>query len=141
MKKEAIINEFSKHLLTEHNRKNGILVQHITATLKTAALSMAFVNESCKSGGKISKSQVIYRKLEGNNISIVQQCFRKQTIRFLRLLKLFSRNRKFIISFDETEEDYYGKFNKGENNLYLHDSIDSKTKYCYKYLTDRKSVV
>ncbi len=135
MKREAIVNEFSKHLLAEHNRKNGVLVQHITSTLKTAALTESFVNESCKSSGMINKSQTIYRKLEGKNISIVQQCFRKQTIRFLRLLKIFSRNRKFIISFDETEEDYYGKFDKGEDNLYLHDSIDSKTKYCYKYLT------
>lgn len=135
MKKEVIINKFSKSLLSEYNRKNGVLVQDITSTLKTAALTKSFVNESCKSSGMISKSQVIYRKLEGNNTSIVQQCFRKQTIQFLKLLKIFGRNRKFIISFDETEEDYYGKFNKGRNNLYLHDSIDSKTKYCYKYLT------
>ena len=136
MKKEVIINQFSKYLLTEHNRKNGVLVQDITATLKTAALTESFVNESCKSSGVISKSQVIYRKLEGSDISIVQQGFRKQTIRFLRLLKIFSRNRKFIISFDETEEDYYGELNKNEDNLYIHDTCDNpKTKYCYKYLT------
>jgi hypothetical protein len=135
MKKEMIINEFSKHLLTEHNRKNGVLIQHITSTLKTAAINSQFVNESCKSSGKISKSQVIYRKINKKFNKDIRECFQEHTIQFLRLLKIFSRNRKFIISFDETEEDYYGKFNKNENNLYIHDSIDSKTKYCYKYIT------
>ena len=137
MKKEVIINEFSKSLFTEHNRKNGVLVQSITSTLKTAALNRAFVNESCKSSGVISKSQVIYRKLDGKDTSIVQQCFRKQTIRFLRLLKIFSRNRKFIISFDETEEDYYGKFDKDEDNLYIHDSIDLNFDTCKLNIDDK----
>jgi len=136
MKKEAIINRFGKQMLTEHNRKNGVLVQNITSTLKTAALTESFVNESCKSSGVINKSQTIYRKVEINTMGTIQQGFRRQTIQFLKLLKLFSRNRKFIISFDETEEDFFGELNKGENNLYIHENCDNpKTKYCYKYLT------
>ncbi len=135
MKKETIINQFSKSLFTEHNRKNGVLVNNITSTLKTAGLNCSFVNESCKSSGKVSKSQVIYRKLNEKSIDEIQKCFSEQTKKFLRLLKIFSRNRKFIISFDETEEDYYGEIDKGEDNLYIHDSIDLKTDYCYKYLT------
>ncbi|MFW5891133.1 MAG: transposase [bacterium] len=134
-KKEIIINQFSKSLFTEHNRKNGVLVSHITSTLKTAGLTCSFVNESCKSSGVVSKSQVIYRKLDNKSIKEIQNCFSKQTKQFLKCLKTFSRNRKFIISFDETEEDYYGEFDKGEDNLYIHNSIDSKTDYCYKYLT------
>jgi len=55
----------------------------------------------------------------------------------LNLLKIYSRNRKFILSFDETEDPFYGKFNKAENNLYLHDLVyETKgAKYCYKFLT------
>lgn len=136
MKKEAIINQFTKYLLTEHDRKNGVLVKNITSALKTAALSQAFVNESCKSSGMVSKSQVIYRKLNGNSINDIQKCFQDQTNHFLRLLKIFSRNRKFIISFDITKEYFYGKINKSENNVYIHDSEKSEeTKYHYKYLT------
>ncbi len=134
-KKEEIINQFSKSLFSEHNRKNRVLVNNITSTLKTAGLNCSFVNESCKSSGVVSKSQVIYRKLNEKSINEIQECFSKQTKQFLNLLKIFSRNRKFIISFDETEEDYYGKFNKGKDNLYIHNSIDSKTDYCYKYIT------
>ena len=132
MKKEAIINKFGKSLFAECNRKNGVLVSNITSTLKTAALNKSFVNESCKSSGKISKSQVIYRKLNENSFENIRECFQNQTIKFLKFLRIFSRNKKFIISFDETEEDYYGEFNKGKDNLYIHHSEDFKTNYCYK---------
>ena len=136
MKKEFIINKFGEHLIPEHNRKNGVRVHNIIATLKITALTKSFVNESCKSSGKVSKSQVICRKLKQNSMSDIQKCFQKHTMQFLKLLKIFSRNRKFIISFDETEEDFYGKLNKGEENLYIHEGCDNpKAKYCYKYLT------
>ena len=136
MKKEVILNEFSKHLLTEHNRKNGVLAKSITSTLKTAALSMSFVNEACKSSGMVSKSQVIYRKLDEKHMDEIRNCFQQHTIRFFRLLKLFSRNRKFILSFDTTEEDYYGKRVVGEDNFYIHNGSDRPgARYHYEYLT------
>ena len=55
----------------------------------------------------------------------------------MNLLKIFSRGRKFILSFDETEDAFYGEFDKAEDNLYLHElTYDTKgAKYCYKYLT------
>ena len=59
----------------------------------------AFVNESCKSTKEISKSQIIYRKL-GMSITEVEFAFRDNAKRFLNLLKIFSRGRKFILSFD-----------------------------------------
>lgn len=138
MKKEIIINQFSKSLLTEHNRKNGVLVSSITSTLKTAALNRAFVNESCKSSGMVSKSQVIYRKLVGKAIEEIQKCFQIHTTQFLRLLKIFSRNRKFIISFDITEEPFYGNFSTATSGerLYLHEGSEARgAEYHYKYLT------
>jgi len=135
MKKEEIVINFSRGLFKEHDRKNAVTISNISTTLIEAALNSAFVNESCKSTEDISKSQIIYRKLDSDKNKI-QNAFRKNTTKFLKLLKIFSRNRKFIFSFDETEEPFYGKFNKSEDNLYLHDSIEARgTKYCYKYLT------
>jgi putative transposase len=135
MKKEILL-DLSRDSFKELNRKNAVKINSINATLIDAALNFAFVNESCKSTEEISKSQIIYRKLEGN-ITEIQFNFRKHSQKFLRMLKIFSRNRKFIISFDETEEPFYGKLNKGENNLYIHDlTYDTKgAKYGYKYLT------
>src|SRR3989338_9241765 len=135
MKKEEIIIKFSKEVFDEHKRKNAVTISNISTTLIEAAASSAFVNESCKSTEEISKSQIIYRKID-SSIKEVEFAFRKNVKNFLKLLKIFSRNRKFIFSFDETEEPFYGKFNKSEDNLYLHDSIEARgTKYCYKYLT------
>lgn len=136
MKKEEIIIKFGKALFDEYKRKNAVTVSNISTTLIGAALGSAFVNESCKSTEKISKSQIIYRKLE-LNIDGVEFAFRENANKFLRLLKIFSRNRKLILSFDETEEAFYGKFNKAEDNLYLHDLTYAQkgAKYCYKYLT------
>lgn len=135
MKREILL-DLSKDSFRELNRTNAVKISSINASLIDAALNSAFVNESCKSTEEISKSQIIYRKLEGN-IKEIQFNFRKHTEKFLKMLKLFSRNRKFIVSFDETEEPFYGEFNKGENNLYLFDlAYKTKgTKYCYKYLT------
>jgi len=135
MKKEEIVIQFSKKLFNEYDRKNSVTISNISTTLIEAALNSAFVNESCKSTEDISKSQIIYRKLD-SDMNKVQDAFRKNTTKFLRLLKIFSRNRRFIISFDETEDPFYGKLNKAEDNLYLHDSIKARgAKYCYKYLT------
>jgi hypothetical protein len=136
MKKEEIIANFSKSLFDEHKRKNAVTIKNISAALVGAALGSAFVNESCKSTEEISKSQIIYRKLN-SNINEIEFAFRKNANKFLSLLKLYSRNRKFIISFDETEDPFYGELNKGEDNLYLHDlTYEVKgAKYCYKYLT------
>lgn len=136
MKREEVIVKFSKGIFDEHKRKNAVTIKNISAALIEAALSSAFVNESCKSTEEISKSQIIYRKLD-LNIGEIEFAFRENANKFLNLLKIYSRNRKFILSFDETEDPFYGKFNKAENNLYLHDLVyETKgAKYCYKYLT------
>src|SRR3989338_412284 len=136
MKKEEIILKFSKDIFDEYNRKNAVTISNISTTLIEAAASSAFVNESCKSTEEISKSQIIYRKLN-SSISEIEFAFRENAKKFLCLLKIFSRNRKFILSYDETEEAFYGEFNKAENNLYLHDLVyETKgAKYGYKYFT------
>ncbi len=136
MKKEEVIVEFAKHSFIEHKRKNAVSVTNISAVLIEAALGPAFVNESCKATEKISKSQIIYRKLD-LSIKEIEFTFTKNSDKFLRLLKIFSRNRKFILSFDETEDPFYGELNKAEDNLYIHDLTYSVkgAKYCYKYLT------
>ena len=102
-----------------------------------AAANAAFVNESCKATEDIRQSQIIYRKLGNNKIEEIQIKFSEKTSRFLRMLKIYSRNRKIIISFDETEEPFYGDLNKYEDNLYLHELVyETKgTKLGYKYLT------
>ena len=122
MKKEEIIVRFSKDIFDEYKRKNAVTIRNISATLIEASINSAFVNESCKSTEEISKSQIIYRKLD-LNIDEIEFVFRENANKFLNLLKIYSRNRKFILSFDETEDPFYGKFNKAENNLYLHDLI------------------
>lgn len=137
MKKEDILTGLIKKVFVQHKRKNAIKFSSINSVMLEAAANAAFVNESCKSTKEISKSQTIYRKLEDNSIEEIKIKFSKNAIRFLKILKIYSRNRKIILSFDETEEPFYGKFNKGENNLYLHDLVYDKrgAKYGYKYLT------
>lgn len=136
MKKEAIINQLTKSLVKTKPRKNEVTTQNITSTLIMAATNLAFVNESCKSSGKVSKSQVIYRKLDDTTINDIQKCFQEQTLRFLKLLKLFSRNRRLILSFDTTKEAFYGDFSKAEDKLYLHSgSIAKESEYYYEFLT------
>jgi len=136
MTKEEIIIKFSRALFNEHKRKNAVTISNINTTLIEAAVNSAFVNESCKSTEEISKSQIIYRKLD-SSIEEIEFAFRKNANKFLNLLKIYSRNRKFILSFDETEDPFYGKLNKGEDNLYLHELTYAQKgeKYCYKYLT------
>lgn len=136
MKKEEIIVNFSKSIFDEYKRKNAVTIRNISTTLIEASINSAFVNESCKSTEEISKSQIIYRKLDLNIVGM-EFAFRENANKFLNLLKIYSRNRKFILSFDETEDAFYGKFNKAEDNLYLHDLVyETKgAKYCYKYLT------
>ncbi len=123
MKKEEIITRFTKKVFTQHKRKNAVTFSNINSTLIEAAVNSAFVNESCKSTEEISKSQIIYRKLEDGDIEKVQSGFKENILRFLKMLKIYSRNRKFILSYDETEEPFYGEFNKAEDNLYLHDLV------------------
>lgn len=136
MNKKQIINQFTKSIITEEQRKNRVTTHQITSTLITTALELAFVNESCKSTGQVSKSQVIYRKLEGKSKEEIKEYFRENTIRFLKTLKILSRNRKFIISFDTTKEAFYGEFSKAEDKLYLHaGSIERESHYYYEYLT------
>jgi len=136
MKKEEIVIRFSKKIFDEYKRKNAVSIKNISAALIESALNSSFVNESCKSTEEISKSQIIYRKLD-SNINEIEIVFRENARKFLNLLKIHSRNRRFILSVDETEDPFYGKFNKGINNLYLHDLTYAKkgAKYCYKYLT------
>jgi putative transposase len=136
MDKKEVVNQFCNELIVEENRKNKVTIRGISSTLIKAATDCAFVNESCKSTGEVSKSQVIYRKLDDRSIKDLQEGFRKQTIKFLKVLKIFSRNRRFIISFDETEEDYWGKVDKFEDNLYIHEGSENpKAKYHYYYMT------
>jgi len=136
MKKEEIIIKFSKEIFDEYNRKNAVTITNISTALIGAALGSAFVNESCKSTKEISKSQIIYRKIDSSIVEI-EFAFRENAKRFLNLLKIYSRNRKLILSFDETEDPYYGKLNKGKDNFYLHNLTYpvKGAKYCYKYLT------
>ena len=137
MKKEAILTKFTKQVFIQHKRKNSVKFSSINTVMLEAASNAAFVNESCKSTKEINKSQTIYRKLEKNDIHKIEEKFKENTVRFLRMLKIFSRNRKIILSYDETEEPFYGEFNKAEDNLYLHDLVYDKrgAKYGYKYLT------
>ena len=136
MKKKEIINLFTSSIIEQKDRKNKVTTQNIASTLITSALELAFVNESCKSTGKVSKSQVIYRKLEGKGKDEIRECFDSYTMRFLKLLKIYSRNRKFIISYDTTKEAFYGEFSKAEDKTYLHaGSIEKESDYYYEYLT------
>lgn len=136
MKKEMIINQLTKEFIKPKPRKNEVKTENITSTLIMAATNMAFVNESCKSSGKISKSQVIYRKLGGVSTEKIQEGFQKHTLRFLKTLKIFSRNRRMILSFDTTKEAFYGDFSKAENPLFLHaGSIAKESYYYYEFLT------
>lgn len=136
MMKKELMEQFTKQLVDAKPRKNSPTPQQITSTLVTATLNLAFVNESCKSSGQVSKSQVIYRKLKDVTMEDVQKSFQKHTIGFLRLLRIFSRNRQFILSFDTTKEAFYGEFCKAEDPLYLHaGSIANDSEHYYEYLT------
>jgi len=136
MEKEMIINQLTTDLVKTKPRKNGVTTQDITSTLIMAATNLAFVNESCKSSGKVSKSQIIYRKLDNTTIKDIQKCFQKQTLSFLKLLKMFNRNRRLILSFDTTKEAFYGDFSKAEDKLYLHSgSIAKESEDYYEFLT------
>lgn len=136
MKKHQLITKFAQFLIVEKERKNKVTRNGIVSTLITAAVNLAFVNESCKSSGQVSKSQVIYRKLEKNTKEEIRKCFNESTIKFLNCLKIFSRSRKVIISFDTTKEAFYGEFSKAEDKLYLHQgSIARESDFYYEYLT------
>ena len=111
MKKEEIITRFTKEVFIQHKRKNAVTFSNINSALIEAAANSAFVNESCKAT-EISQSQIIYRKLEENDIDEIQERFKENIVQFLKRLKIFSRNRKLILSFDETEEAFYGDLNK-----------------------------
>src|SRR4030042_7029570 len=136
MGKEQLVNQFTKSLIREKQRKNKVSTQQITSTLIIAAVTLAFVNESCQSSGMVSKSQVIYRKLEGKTIKETQAYFRAVPLQFLKMLKLYSRNRRFLLSFDPTKDAFYGDVSKAEDMLYLHPgSIARGSEYHYEYLT------
>jgi len=136
MGKTQLVNQFTKSLIKEKQRKNKVGTQQITSTLITAAISLAFVNESCHSSGMVSKSQVIYRKLDGKTMEETQSYFRAVVMQFLKMLKLYSRSRRFLLSFDTTKEAFYGDVSKAEDKLYLHPgSIARGSEYYYEYLT------
>ncbi|MEW6063585.1 MAG: hypothetical protein AB1571_04420, partial [Nanoarchaeota archaeon] len=136
MEREQFITELNKDVFDEYKRKNAVTIRNISTALIESAVGSAFVNESCKSTEKISKSQIIYRKLKKDKEGI-RFAFEENAKRFLKLTKTFSRNRKLIVSFDTTEEPFYGELDKAEDNLYLHDiTYQTKgAKYAYKYLT------
>jgi len=136
MVKTQLVNKFTRELVVEKQRKNRITTAQITDTLILSAINLAFVNESCKSSGQISKSQVIYRKLKNTSFDLIQKCFQENAFRFLKVLKFISRNRKFILSFDTTKEAFYGEFSKAKEPLYLHSgSIAKESYFYYEFLT------
>ena len=136
MGKQQLVNQFTKSVIREEQRKNKVSTNQITSTLTTASLDLAFVNEACKSTGQVSKSQVIYRKLRGKSLSEIQECFQGNTIQFLKMLKIYSRNRLFLTSFDTTKEAFYGDFSKADDKMYLHPGeIARESDYYYEYLT------
>jgi putative transposase len=135
MNKIKLVNQFTKSIVKKI-RKKEVSSNQITSTLINAALNKAFVNESCKSTGQISKSQVIYRKVKRKPNEIIQEYFRENTIKFLRSSKIYSRNHRFLISSDTTKEPFYGDVSKAEDKMYLHrGSIAPGSKYYYEYLT------
>jgi putative transposase len=130
----ALINQFTKEIIKEKQRKNGVTSNEIASTLFLSAISLAFVNESCKSSGKVSKSQVIYRKIQGKTKEELREFFRAKSLKCLRLLCIFSRNRKFIVSLDETDEAFYG--DECKDPKYLHGgSIIRESSCYYQFLT------
>ena len=136
MEKQQLVNQFTKSIIIEEQRKNKVSTIQITSTLIDAGLNTAFVNESCKSTGQVSKSQVIYRKLKGKSLSEIQECFQENTVQFLKILKIYSRNRRFLTSFDTTKEAFYGDFSKADDKLYLHPGkITRESESYYEYLT------
>ena len=93
MKKEAILTRFTKQVFIQHKRKNAVTFSNINSVLIEAAANSAFVNESCKITKQISQSKIIYRKLEENNIDKIQNIFRGNVVQFLKMLKIYSRNK------------------------------------------------
>ena len=120
MNKNQIIKQFTSPIIVEKQRKNKITSAQITSTMILSAINLAFVNESCKSTGAPKKSQRIYEKLDDVLKELIQSIFQKNTLKFFKFLKIFSRNRKFIISFDSTKEAFYGNFSKAKEPEYLH---------------------
>lgn len=137
MGKEQLVNQFTKSLIREKQRNNKVSTQQITRTLITAVICLTFVNKSCQFSGIVSKSQVIYWKLEGKTIEGgTLAYFRAVTMQFLKMLKLYSRNRRFLLSLDSTEEAFYGDVSKAEGKMYLHSgNISRGSKVHYAYLT------
>lgn len=117
MDRWEIVECFTKNIIKKV-RKNEISPCQIACTLITAALSLCFVNESCKSSGQVSKSQVIYRKLDGKTMRDIHQWFQGCTLGFLQKLKMFNRNRLFILSFDTTKEAFYGDASEANGKMY-----------------------
>jgi len=89
MGKQQLVNQFTKSIISEEQRKNKVSTSQVTSTLINAGLNMAFVNESCKSTSQVSKSQVIYRKLKGKSLGEIQECFQENTVQFLKILLVF----------------------------------------------------
>lgn len=136
MNKNQTIKQFTKSLVPEKQRKNRVTTSGITSTVILSAINLSFVNESCKSSGQLSKSQVLYRKLEDVPKDIIQKCFQVNTLKFLKLMKIFCRNRKFIVSFDTTKEPFYGDFSKAKEPEYLHAGCEAReSEHYYEFLT------
>jgi len=136
MNREDLVNKFTKKLIKEYDRKNAVYVKDISCALITAGLGRSFLNDACKSSGKVSKSQIIYRKIENKELKELQDSFRNQMGKFLRLLKIFNRNRKFLISFDETYDEFFGNKSLVDQPLYIHaGNGKERPKQYYEYLT------
>ena len=57
MDKKQIINQFTKALVAEEDRKTKVTQIGITSTLITAAVNLAFVNESCKPRARLARAK------------------------------------------------------------------------------------
>lgn len=136
MDKHKFLKEFTKDLVDEKQRKNKVSTAGITSTMVSSAIELSFVNEACSSSGQLSKSQVLYRKLENVSKEDIEKSFRINVSKLLKILKIISRNRKFIISFDTTKEPFYGDFSKAKEPEYLHAGSEAKESYFYyEFLT------
>ena len=82
MRKQQLVNQFTKSIIKQEKRKNKLGTSQITSTLINAGLNASFVNESCKSTGQVSKSQVIYRKLKGKSLREIKSVFKETLSNF-----------------------------------------------------------
>lgn len=58
MEKQQLVNQFTKSIIKQEQRKNKIGTSQIKSTLINAGLNTRFVNESYKSTGQLVKARL-----------------------------------------------------------------------------------